>query len=84
MLALELLDRGLVKKAEKLRVEVIETSRMKLVADHPLTLNSMYNLAFIWQKMGRYEDASSLIPVCFTLQQRRLGSDHLHTVSTLL
>ena len=61
----------------------METRKEKLGADHPSTLTSMNNLAFTWQKMSRHEDALSLIQVCSTLQQRRLGPDHPHTVSTL-
>ncbi|KAK3946519.1 hypothetical protein QBC32DRAFT_374836 [Pseudoneurospora amorphoporcata] len=45
LLALVFRDRGLWKEAEKLEVQVLETSKAELGADHPSTLTSMNNLA---------------------------------------
>lgn len=61
----------------------METRKTKLGADHPDTLTSMNNLAFTWKDIGRHGDALRLIQTCSTLQQRVLGPDHPHTVSTL-
>jgi hypothetical protein len=38
-------DQGRWDEAEKLEVQVIETSKTKLGVDHPSTLTSMANLA---------------------------------------
>ena len=45
LFALVLLDKGLWEEAEKLNVQVIEISKIKLREDHPSTLTSMANLA---------------------------------------
>ncbi|KAF1828470.1 hypothetical protein BDW02DRAFT_512229 [Decorospora gaudefroyi] len=39
-------NQGRWDEAEKLEVQVIETSKMKLGADHPSTLASINNLAY--------------------------------------
>jgi hypothetical protein len=44
-------------------VQVIETSKTKLGADHPDTLTSMANLAFTWKDQGRHIDALALMAV---------------------
>jgi hypothetical protein len=41
-------DQGRWEEAETLEVQVIETSKTKLGADHPDTLTSMNNLAHTW------------------------------------
>ncbi|KAJ6060198.1 hypothetical protein N7499_012234 [Penicillium canescens] len=51
---------GRWKEAEKLEVQVMETRRMKLGADHHDTLASMANLASMFWKKGRWEEAEQL------------------------
>ena len=46
--------------AEKLEVQVTETSKTKLGADHPDTLTSMANLASTYRNQGRWDDAEKL------------------------
>ncbi|EGZ77168.1 hypothetical protein NEUTE2DRAFT_48528, partial [Neurospora tetrasperma FGSC 2509] len=41
--------------AEKLFVQVMETRKAKLGADHPDTLSSMANLASTYRNQGRWE-----------------------------
>ncbi|CAA9959477.1 hypothetical protein PTMSG1_02895 [Pyrenophora teres f. maculata] len=43
--------------AEELEVQVMETRKKKLGADHPDTLTSMANLAFTWKAQGRSAEA---------------------------
>jgi hypothetical protein len=49
------------EEAEQLKVQVMETSRMKLGADHPSTLTIMNNLAFTWKGLGRDAEAIQLM-----------------------
>ncbi|KAK4164722.1 hypothetical protein QBC43DRAFT_210033, partial [Cladorrhinum sp. PSN259] len=46
-------NQGRWEEAEKLEVQVIETSKTKLGADHADTLTSMNSLAFTWKSQGR-------------------------------
>jgi len=53
-----------------------------LEEEHPDTLTSMNNLAFIWKSHGREHDALRLMKECFLLRKQRLGADHPDTVSS--
>src|SRR5205814_436825 len=53
-------DEGRWEEAEKLFVEVMETSKTKLGADHPSTLTSMANLVSTFWNQGRWEEAEKL------------------------
>ncbi|KAK3898497.1 hypothetical protein C8A05DRAFT_18935, partial [Staphylotrichum tortipilum] len=66
-----------------LEVQVMETSKTKLGADHPHTLTSMNNLAFTWEVEGRHADALALMEHCAQARQRVLGADHPDTLSSL-
>jgi hypothetical protein len=53
-------NQGRWGEAEKLSIQVIETSKTKLGADHPSTLTSMANLASTYRSQGRWEEAETL------------------------
>jgi hypothetical protein len=77
------LDSGRWDEAEKLEIQVMETRKTKLGADHPDTLSSMGNLAFTWKSQGRHKDALALMQDCVKAQQRVLGLKHPDTLSSL-
>ncbi|KAK3304828.1 uncharacterized protein B0T15DRAFT_537715 [Chaetomium strumarium] len=52
------------EEAKQLEVQVVETRKTKLGADHLDTLTSMYNLAFTWEDQGRHSDALALMRDC--------------------
>lgn len=76
-------NQGRWDEAEKLEVEVMETSKTKLGADHSDTLNRMANLAFTWRSQGRHADALALTEGCTEARQRVLGLRHLDTISSV-
>jgi hypothetical protein len=45
-------------------MQVIETRKKKLGADHPFTLISINNLAFTWKGTGKETEAIRLIEEC--------------------
>ena len=47
-------NQGRWEAADELEVQVMETRKRKLGADHPSTLTSMNNLAFTWKEQGRH------------------------------
>ena len=53
-------DQGRWDVAEKLQVQVMETSKTKLGADHPNTLTIMGNLALTYRDQGCWKDAEKL------------------------
>ncbi|KAB5536087.1 hypothetical protein GE09DRAFT_1141404 [Coniochaeta sp. 2T2.1] len=61
----------------------METRKTKLGVDHPDTLTSMADLAFMWKSQGRHEDALALMQDCVKAQQRVLGLEHPDTLSSL-
>ncbi|KAH8889893.1 hypothetical protein GQ53DRAFT_651431, partial [Thozetella sp. PMI_491] len=66
-------------EAERLEVEVMETRKTKLGAEHPDTLTSMNNLALTWKSLGRTADALALMEGCVQACQRVLGFQHPNT-----
>ncbi|KAF1934518.1 hypothetical protein EJ02DRAFT_205295 [Clathrospora elynae] len=68
--------------AEKLEVQVMETRKTKLGANHPDTLTSMSILAFTWKAQGRNVDAICLMSACSQLRQQSLGLCHPDSVSS--
>ncbi|KAH8886973.1 HET-domain-containing protein, partial [Thozetella sp. PMI_491] len=80
--AMVLHEDGRYEEAEKLEVQVIETRKTKLGADHPDTLTSMNNLAFTWMGQGRHDEALLLMKRNFQACQRVLGPQHPHTLSS--
>ena len=69
-------DEGRWEEAEKLFVEVMETSKTKLGADHPSTLTSMANLASTFWNQGRWEEAEKLEVGVMETSKTKLGADH--------
>jgi hypothetical protein len=53
-----------------------------LGAEHPDTLTSMNNLAFIWKYLGQDKEAIELMEECVALQSRIIGIDHPQTLSS--
>ncbi|PVH91428.1 hypothetical protein DM02DRAFT_342936 [Periconia macrospinosa] len=66
-----------------LRVQVVETRKTKLGADHPDTLISMNNLAFTWKSPGRDAEAIELMKECVCLRRYVFGTTHPHYTSAL-
>jgi hypothetical protein len=57
-------------------VQVIETRKRMLGAEHPDTLASMANLAYTWKGQLRDKEATALMKECVQLRERVLGLDH--------
>src|SRR5438477_6170924 len=76
-------DQGRWEEAEKLEVEVMETSKTKLGADHPSTLTSMANLASTFWNQGRWEEAEKLAVEAMETRKTKLEADHLSTLTTM-
>jgi hypothetical protein len=79
-LALTFENQGRWEEAEQLQVQVMETSKTKLGADHHNTLTSMANLAFTWESTGRHAEAIDLLKICVAKQQKILGPAHPQAV----
>ena len=75
-------NQGRWDAAEDLFVQVMETSKKKLGADHPSTLTSMNNLAFTWKGTDKETEAVRLMEECVQLRKRVLGLDHPHSISS--
>jgi hypothetical protein len=60
----------------------METSKMKLGADHPDTLTSINNLSFTWKAMGRQTKALKLMNECVQLNKPVLGLNHPQFLSS--
>ncbi|KAK7177543.1 hypothetical protein PSPO01_16409, partial [Paraphaeosphaeria sporulosa] len=81
--AMTLLSDGSYEEAEKLFVQVMETSKTKLGADHPSTLTSMANLASTFRNQGRWEEAEKLDVQVMETRKTKLGGDHRDTLTSM-
>jgi hypothetical protein len=68
-------SQGRWAEAEKLDVQVLETSKTALGPEHPDTLIRMKNLSVTLKDLGRHAEASSL------LQERQLDPDNPNTAA---
>ncbi|KAK0631939.1 hypothetical protein B0T14DRAFT_559678 [Immersiella caudata] len=76
-------DEGQWEKAEELAVQVMETRKTKLGADHPDTLTSMANLASTFWNQGRWSDAEELEVQVMETRKTKLGADHPDTLTSM-
>ena len=61
----------------------METRKRLLGEEHPSTLTSMNNLAFIFKAQARSDEAISLMEKCFQLREQVLGPQHPYTTLSL-
>jgi tetratricopeptide (TPR) repeat protein len=74
---------GRYKEAEKLFVQVMETRKTKLGADHLNTLTSMANLAATYRNQGRWDEAEKLFVQVIETRKTKLGADHPNTLASI-
>jgi tetratricopeptide repeat protein len=60
----------------------LEIRQRVLGEEHPNTLISMNNLAHIFKKQGRAEEAVALMENCIRMKTRVLGPDHHSTTGS--
>ncbi|KAM3435587.1 hypothetical protein NHJ13734_005490, partial [Beauveria thailandica] len=70
-------------EAERLEVQVMETSKTNLGADHLDTLVSMGNLALTYRNQGRLEEAERLDMQALEMKTTKLGADHPSTLTSM-
>ncbi len=76
-------NQGRWDEAETLKVQVMETSKSKLGADHPSTLTSMANLASTYRNQGRWDEAETLEVQVMETRKTKLGADHPDTLTSM-
>ncbi|KAK0639860.1 hypothetical protein B0T16DRAFT_463496 [Cercophora newfieldiana] len=76
-------DEGRWAEAEKLFVQVMETRKTKLGADHPDTLRSMANLTSTYRNQGRWSEAEELEVQVIETFKTKLGADHPNTLTSM-
>jgi hypothetical protein len=77
-----MLYQGKWDDAEKFQSPATEVNKRVLGAEHPSTLTSMSNLAYMWKGQDRREEAVVLIRECLQLRERVLGTEHPSTLSS--
>jgi len=75
--------RGQWNAAEELFVQVMETRKKKLGADHPSTLTSISNLASTYRNQGRWDAAEELEVQVIETSKTKLGADYPDTLSSM-
>jgi Tetratricopeptide repeat len=67
-------NQGRRREAEELQAKEFEICQKVLGEEHPDTLTSMANLAFIFKGQGRNEEAMALMKDCTRMRKQVLGS----------
>lgn len=70
------------EKEENFRMQITESRRL-LGEDHPETLTSMHNLAWIYQGQGRWEEAEGFETRVLETRERILGKEHPDTLNSM-
>ncbi|KAK3328706.1 hypothetical protein B0H66DRAFT_596327 [Apodospora peruviana] len=76
-------DEGRWSEAEKLFMQVMETRKTKLGADHLDMLTSIANLASTFWNQGRWEEAEKLFVQVMETRKTKLGADHPDTLNSM-
>jgi hypothetical protein len=64
-------------------MQVMESSKTKLGAEHPDTLTSIGNLAVICWSQGRWEEAEQLEVWVMEARKMKLGAEHPDTLTSI-
>ena len=78
-----LYQQGRFDEAIPVAEALLEQDERSLGPEHPDTLQSVNNLAALYQATGRYEAAEPLFRRALEAQERVLGSDHLEALASL-
>ncbi|KAF2264951.1 kinesin light chain 3 [Lojkania enalia] len=81
--AMTLQSDGRYDESEKLFVQVMETFKTKLGAEHTDTLSSMGNLASTYRNQGRWKEAEELEVQVMRSCKMKLGADHPKTLTSM-
>jgi Tetratricopeptide repeat/Heterokaryon incompatibility protein (HET) len=76
-------NQGRWKEAEELDVQVVETFKRVLDAEHPSTLTSMGNLTSTYRNQGRWKEAEELEVQVMETRKRVLGAEHPDTLTSM-
>ncbi|OCK73098.1 hypothetical protein K432DRAFT_313740 [Lepidopterella palustris CBS 459.81] len=76
-------NQGRWMEAEDLQKQELEICSRVLGKEHPDTLISMENLAWILKYQDRYDECMELMVTCVHLREKILGVDHPYTISSL-
>ena len=74
---------GRWKEAETLLIQVMKFRKKVLGPEHPDTLTSMNNLAFLYNNQGKYETAEPLYEKTLQLSKKVLGPEHPDTLTSM-
>jgi hypothetical protein len=80
---LVLYESGYWNEAEELNIQVMETRKRVLGAEHPDTLRSTGNLASTFRNHGRWKEAEELEIQVMETRKRLLGAEHPDTLRSM-
>ncbi|PVH70080.1 hypothetical protein DL98DRAFT_399900, partial [Cadophora sp. DSE1049] len=71
-------------KAEEVKVQVIESGKRVLSAEHPYTLTGMGNLASMYRNQGQWKEAEELEVHVMKTRQMMLSTEHPFTLTSII
>jgi hypothetical protein len=77
---LVLSESGYWKEVEEIQIQVMETSKRVLGAEHPCTLKAMGSLASTFRNQGRWKEAEEIDIQVMETRKRVLGIEHPDTL----
>jgi Tetratricopeptide repeat len=76
-------NQGRWNEAEQPQLQVIDTRKKLLGAEHPKTLTSMSNLASTYGKQGRWNEVEQLEVQVMDMKKKLLGAEHPYTLTSM-
>jgi tetratricopeptide (TPR) repeat protein len=74
---------GKYKEAEAMHRQTLATREKVLGHEHPNTLTSMNNLAFVLDSQGKYEEAEAMHRQTLATREKVLGHEHPDTLTSI-
>jgi tetratricopeptide (TPR) repeat protein len=73
-----------IEATAEFHLSVLKTRNIEIGATHPDTLHSMVSLARVYEKQGRWEEATNLKTSVLETQKRLFGNEHPMTLLSML
>ncbi|WP_287738676.1 tetratricopeptide repeat protein [Microcystis sp. M179S2] len=80
---IQLYQQGKYNEAIPLAEQALAISKQQLGDNHPLTAQSLNNLAGLYESQGRYSEAEPLFKQALAIRKQQLGDNHPSTATSL-
>ena len=69
--------------AEKVQIQILDTTNQLLGGEHPDTITALNNLVIIYERLGQYADAEKLKIEILNVESGLLGEEHVKDIPSV-